>query len=59
MPDVFYLVQTPMGGIVLGGGYDILVREGKIDADWRDTVEDDSKVIDVWTECKSASRQVD
>ena len=59
MPDVFYLVQTPKGGIILGGGYDILVREGKIDADWRDTVEDDSKVIDVWTECKCASRQVD
>lgn len=41
------------GGIILGGGFDKLVREGLATDGERDGVEDDSKVGEEWTKCES------
>ncbi|WWD21793.1 hypothetical protein CI109_106281 [Kwoniella shandongensis] len=49
MTDEGYLIQTPMGGIVVGGGLDPLVRAGKIDPGVGNSL-DDSITHQVWDE---------
>jgi hypothetical protein len=44
-PDEHYLVQTPSGGIVFGGGVEKLEREGKMRPDETLGVVDDSTII--------------
>ncbi|KAK8847700.1 hypothetical protein IAR55_005559 [Kwoniella newhampshirensis] len=49
MTDEGYLSQTPMGGIVVGGGLEPLVREGKVNKNVSDGM-DDSFTIEAWDE---------
>lgn len=45
MPDEHYMVVTPSGGLVLGGGVPTLERAGELEPDETLGVVDDSKVI--------------
>ncbi|ORY26995.1 FAD dependent oxidoreductase-domain-containing protein [Naematelia encephala] len=49
MQEDGYLMQTPMGGIVLGGGLTELVKEGKLSPSVSDSV-DDSGTFKAWDE---------
>jgi hypothetical protein len=55
MKDEAYLVTTPMGGIVLGGGLSALIREGKCKPeDSFGQIDDSGESVDPnITECKS------
>ena len=51
MPEEWYLIQTPMGGMVLGGGTEEMERRGTLAKLGN---EDDSFVVDEWTKSESA-----
>jgi hypothetical protein len=52
MPEEWYLIQTPSGGIVLGGGTEEMERRGRLG---RLGDEDDSFVDEEWTKSEAVA----
>ncbi|GHJ88006.1 hypothetical protein NliqN6_4408 [Naganishia liquefaciens] len=55
MDGDFYLIQTPSGGMVLGGWDMPLVPGNEVKRYQRVGNEDDGALMPIWTECKSTS----